>query len=111
MIVEIPEHTYNVVQPLLMHYGLQDHPIMQAIVQRFNRGKIYADQLEQPKTVLIWAFHELFFLIGDDTNEAFNRSLPDWIRENIAPLAATIQEQYFQLPFMLGYLYTVCTFK
>jgi RimJ/RimL family protein N-acetyltransferase len=106
MIFEIPEHSYAKVQPLLMKYGFENHPIIQAIVQRFNRGKIYADQLEQPKTVLIWAFHELFFLIGDDTNEGFNRSLPNLIREKIAPVAATIQEDSFQLE-----VYPECTWR
>jgi hypothetical protein len=53
MIFEIPEHRFATVQPLLMKYGLENHPIIQAIVQRFNRGKIYADQLEQPKTAAV----------------------------------------------------------
>lgn len=75
----------------------KDHAVINAIIYRNNPGNIYVDNLDEPRTVLIWAKNEICFLAGAYDNEDFNNSLDKLISESLAPEAMEIDDTYFQV--------------
>ena len=49
------------------------------------RGRIFVDNQASPRSALVWAEHEIFFLIGDPFNRSFVKALPKLIKEQIMP--------------------------
>lgn len=76
-----------------------NHPILNGIVQGYNNGRIYVDDLESPSCALVWAEHEIFYLIGVP-QEDFVNALPAWIEEEIAPEGIRIGDICFQVELL-----------
>ncbi|HEU4964879.1 MAG TPA: GNAT family N-acetyltransferase [Bacilli bacterium] len=95
MIQELHKSEYERVRPLFAEQPNQ--PVIHGVIEGRNNGRIFADHREYPRTALIWAEHELFFLAGDLDNEAFNAKLLPWIDNTLAPEARKIGDLSFQL--------------
>jgi hypothetical protein len=74
-----------------------NHPIIQGVIRGNNRGRIYVDDLYHPKTALIWAINEMYYLGGQADNENFNNFLEELLFNKIAPEAIKIGDSCFQL--------------
>jgi RimJ/RimL family protein N-acetyltransferase len=95
MIYDLEEKDFDKVKPIFQEQS--NHPVINAIINRNNPGKIYVDDVHQPKTTLVWAKNEIFFLAGDANNNEFNHSLEAFICETITPEALEIGEDVFNL--------------
>ncbi|WP_138754100.1 hypothetical protein [Paenibacillus sinopodophylli] len=60
------------------------HPEIVSIIENNNPGWIFTDQLNSPKSALVWSKGmEGFYLIGDHHNEAFTGQLHEFITIHI----------------------------
>jgi GNAT acetyltransferase-like protein len=84
MIYELNENEYYKVRPLIK--GIQDMNIcLNGIIDGNNQGKIWVDNLDEPKVAIVWAIGCTYFIIGDIENEGFNNSLDSYITNVIGP--------------------------
>jgi hypothetical protein len=84
MIYELNENEYYRITPLIN--GRSDINVaLNAIIDGTNRGKIWVDNLDKPKTALLWAIGCIYFIIGDSDNEDFNNSLDSFITDVLGP--------------------------
>lgn len=82
MIYEIEHSDYYEVSHLLEH--IKDFPEIHVIINKSNPGKIYVDNKESPKTVLVWnQGMQGFYFIGDHNNHSFLRNMKEYINEKI----------------------------
>ncbi|WP_099360811.1 GNAT family N-acetyltransferase [Fredinandcohnia onubensis] len=77
MIIKLDAVTFNNVKPLLT--GLENHPVMNGVIDGNNPGEIYVDNLRNPNTAFIWAKNEMFYLCGRLDNQEFNSELEKYI--------------------------------
>ncbi|WP_442599598.1 GNAT family N-acetyltransferase [Neobacillus sp. D3-1R] len=95
MIFELKKNDYIKIKPLLR--GLEDHPVINGVIQGNNVGKIFVDNLDEPTTSLVWAKMEMFYLIGNCENHNFTRQLESFIFNTIKPEALAIGDTDFNL--------------
>lgn len=95
MIYELPHEDYSKVKKIFAEQ--KNHPVINGVIQRNNRGKIYVDNLTDPHTALIWAVNEMFYLGGSPDNDNFNTSLNSFLFDTIAPEALELGDSFFQL--------------
>ncbi|MFX0210748.1 MAG: hypothetical protein ACFFDT_32515 [Candidatus Hodarchaeota archaeon] len=85
MIVELKENKYKeiktVVEPIRFHLPIN------AIVEGGIPGRIGADNLDNPTSVLIWDKRYGYYLGGNENNERFNSALDRVFSEEIGPNA------------------------
>ena len=84
MIYELKENEYYKIRSLIKG-RIEMNVTLNAIVDGTNRGKIWVDNLDNPKTALVWAIGSIYFIIGDADNEDFNNSLDSYITEVLGP--------------------------
>ncbi|MCH1625941.1 GNAT family N-acetyltransferase [Ferdinandcohnia quinoae] len=89
-----PEEFHNV-KPLFP--SLEDHPVINGVINKNNLGSVFVDHPFSPKTAFIWAKNEIFFLVGDIRNQRFNEELEPFIASNIRTEALENGEDYFNL--------------
>ncbi|MEH7384651.1 GNAT family N-acetyltransferase [Bacillus sp. JJ1521] len=77
MIAKLEKIYFEKVKPLL--HGLENHPVINGVIDGNNPGEIYVDNLIDPKTAFIWAKNEMFYLCGKVDNEKFNLALEEYI--------------------------------
>jgi RimJ/RimL family protein N-acetyltransferase len=80
LIHELKERDYEKVQPLFEH--LRFNLITCAVIERISPGKIYADNVADPRTAFMCTA-EGYYLAGHDNNNEFNTSLNKLIFERI----------------------------
>lgn len=97
MIVELAKKDYANIRPLLKNYNLETHPVINGVIDGNNLGRIFVDDYEEAKSVLIWAKMEMFYLIGEADNETFNSNIELFIVNKIKPEALTIGDTDFNL--------------
>lgn len=66
-------------EPLNYHLGIG------AIIDGVIPGRIWADNLESPKTALVWDKRYSYYFLGDENNDNFNSALDRLFTEEIAP--------------------------
>ena len=83
MIYELRKSEYTTIQPLLkkLTFTLSDD----AVIKGIRPGKIYVDNLTNPKTAFVWAKPSEFCLSGSPDNDQFNSSLKNLVDEKITP--------------------------
>jgi GNAT superfamily N-acetyltransferase len=94
MIFELNRTSFKKVKPLITSLRLDDHPVINGVVNGNNLGCIYVDNIEEPETAFIWAQMEMFYLLGAHNNSAFNKCLEPLILENIKPVAMDIGDDF-----------------
>ncbi|MEH7234587.1 GNAT family N-acetyltransferase [Bacillus sp. JJ1562] len=77
MIEKLELVNFNKVKPLL--HGLENHPVINGVINSNNLGEIYVDNQNLPKTAFIWAKNEMFYLCGKVDDQKFNSELEDYI--------------------------------
>ncbi len=95
MIYELAQSDFDHIRPLYSEHA--HHPIVNGIVDGWNRGRIFVDNQASPRSALVWAEHEIFFLIGDPFNRSFVKALPKLIKEQIMPASLAMGEICFQV--------------
>lgn len=93
---ELPQDCFYKVEPLLE--GGHLHPEILSIIKGNNPGWIFADQIIQPRSALVWSQGiQGFYLIGDHTNQAFIHSLDDSISNNLVPRMRELGLDHFEV--------------
>ena len=83
MIYELRKSEYAKIQPLFkeLSFTLSDD----AVIKGIRPGKIYVDNVTNPKTAFVWAKPSEFCLAGYPDNDQFNSSLQHLVDEKIMP--------------------------
>lgn len=95
MIYELDKSQYERIYPILDKYGIKDYPVLTAIIDGNNRGKIFVDNIENPKTALVWAINCMYYFIGDCANPEFNDYFDHFMTEKITPESLSIGASAF----------------
>lgn len=78
MIYKLDTNDHEKIKPLLK-YEQQNDLTINAMINGTNRGTVYVDHLEHPRTAMIDVTGTISMFIGDHANEDFLRPLPDFI--------------------------------
>jgi RimJ/RimL family protein N-acetyltransferase len=74
------------------------HPEVQSILENNNPGWVFVDQADTPQTAFVWSKGMRgFYLIGDETNDAFTGALDDYITTSIAPRIKAFGIDYMEV--------------
>lgn len=79
MIYKLDKKDYQKIRTLLRTPEQKNDLTLNAIINGTNRGTIYVDNLEQPRTALIDVTGTISIFIGDAENEEFIRPLREFI--------------------------------
>lgn len=90
MINQLEASEYGIVKPLLP--GLENHPVLNGVIDGNNPGEIYVDTINDPKTAFIWAKNEMFYLCGKVDNQEFNTELEEFIASTIRVEALPLED-------------------
>ncbi|MGF9915327.1 GNAT family N-acetyltransferase [Paenibacillus ehimensis] len=82
MIVELNANEYSKVTPLLSEEDKTNVALM-SIVAGNNKGKIFVDDPDRPRTAMIWAIASIAFFVGDCRNSEFIPHLNSYIDRKI----------------------------
>lgn len=77
--------------------GTNGHVVMGGVLAGLQCGRVYADQLHAPKSALIWAKNEMFYLIGRSDNERFNSLVRQVLVKELLPKALDAGEDMLNL--------------
>ncbi|WDV48077.1 GNAT family N-acetyltransferase [Clostridiaceae bacterium M8S5] len=83
MIYELNKREYPKIKPLLQSMNCEDHSVLNAIIEGNNRAKVFVDNIEKPKTALVWAVFCMYYFIGDSDNLEFNNYLYSFVTEKL----------------------------
>ena len=99
MITELPRQHYRYIMPLMK--GRPDVNVrLLAVVDGTNPGRIYVDDIENPKSALLWAVGSSFAVLGQSNNPEFNSYLYDFLKNQLAPASLSLSGgTHFYLPF------------
>lgn len=93
---ELKQGDFHRVRPLLE--GGHLHPEVISILESHNPGWIFVDQVNDPKSALVWSKGiEGFYLIGDHANEAFINQLDHFIKGKIEPRMKELSLNHFEI--------------
>lgn len=95
MIYEIKEQDFNIIKNLLTNDRINIEII--GVMQGYNPGCIYVDNLDLPTTAMIWSKAiGGFYFIGDEDNAGFNDNINEYIDGVIAPRAKELGLNSFE---------------
>jgi RimJ/RimL family protein N-acetyltransferase len=83
MIYKLDYKDYYKVKPLLHNPNQHNKLALHAIINGTNRGNIYVDNVENPRTALIDVIGTISIFIGDATNKDFIQHLRDFIENEL----------------------------
>jgi len=70
---------------------------IKSVVEGYNPGWVFVDNIEQPKTAMVWSRGiQGFYFIGDSNNPAFNDYINQYIDEEITPRAKALGYHHFE---------------
>ena len=99
MIHELPKSRFQLVSHLFST-GLKN-PVVFGVIEGNNPGKIFVDNMQNPKCALVWAqTEEDFYLVCERTNSDFITALNSFIIEKLPKLAEQADETSFNLFFV-----------
>ncbi|QTD42054.1 GNAT family N-acetyltransferase [Sporosarcina sp. Te-1] len=79
MIVRLPKEYYYKVNKLLVSPHAKNENVLNAVLSGMNEGVVYVDQIEEPRTAIVYAVGLRYYLLGDPKNESFNSQLGAFI--------------------------------
>ncbi len=112
MIYELNKEEYKKIIPLLSNNGYSN-VVIKSIIDGNTRGKIFVDNIENPKTALVWAIYCMYYFLGDGNNSEFFSKFHEFIKNELYPMnkelgcdtfiATIIEDQNFEknLDFLL----------
>ncbi|OPG99707.1 hypothetical protein B2I21_01575 [Chryseobacterium mucoviscidosis] len=77
--------------------GTNGHVVVGGVLAGLQCGRVYADQIDAPKSALIWAKNEMFYLIGRSDNEQFNSLVREVLVQELFPEALVAGEDMLNL--------------
>ena len=86
MILELQQEDYGKVYNLV-DGRKETKVLLLSVLSNTNAGKVFVDNINAPKTALIWVLGNAFYFIGDSGNNEFLGSLNQFIDTTIAPLS------------------------
>ena len=93
---ELTQDSFYKIIPLLK-YG-HSHPEILSVIQNNNPGWIFSDQIDSPRTALVWSQGmKGFYLIGDHNNDAFVTKLDGFINMTLKPRMEELGMDYFEV--------------
>ncbi|MCE5196971.1 MAG: GNAT family N-acetyltransferase [Negativicutes bacterium] len=99
MIRELSRQHYRNIIPL-MKGRPEGNVRLLAVVDGTNPGRIYVDDIEQPRTALLWAIGSSFAVLGESNNPEFNSYLYDFLKNQLGPASLSLSGgTHFCLPF------------
>ncbi len=107
MIQKLEESSFRKVLPLFKgpHLDL----VMQAVLEGTSPGRIWVDDGENPRTAFMWNKAHCYYLVGDENNHEFNKSLEKIITEEIAPKALKNDLLSFKVHYTDGWETKICS--
>lgn len=94
MITELQQNEFPKCKELLNERGQLE---VQAVVKGVNPGRIFVDNIDTPRTALIWlGNNDGFLFIGNEDNEQFNHQINGFIDQVIVPEAKKVGLHYFE---------------
>ncbi|MGN7312973.1 GNAT family N-acetyltransferase [Alkalicoccobacillus gibsonii] len=98
MIIELNRNQFQTCLRLLQEGGLAEG---RAVIEGTSPGRVFVDNLDQPKTGIVWLYsNDGFIFFGDAENVPFNQALNDFINQTIKPEAKKVGLEWFEA---LGY--------
>lgn len=95
MIYELKNNQFHRISHLLKGEFINIE--IKAVVEGYNPGWVFVDNIESPKTSMIWSRGiEGFYFVGDASNGRFNNSIYSYIREEIVPRAEKLGLRDFE---------------
>ncbi|MEO4052934.1 GNAT family N-acetyltransferase [Solibacillus sp. CAU 1738] len=79
MIVKLPKENYYKINKLLVSPQEKIENVLNAVISGMNQGVVYVDQIEEPRTAIVYAVGLGYYLLGDPENESFNSHLGNLI--------------------------------
>ena len=86
MIFELQESDYQKIYSLV-DGRKETKVLLLSVLAKNNAGKIFVDNVEKPKTALVWVMGNAFYFLGDCNNTNFINSLDELIDNTITPLS------------------------
>lgn len=83
MIVKLPKENYHRINKLLVSTQEKNENVLNAVISGMNQGVVYVDQIEEPRTAIIYAVGLQYYLLGNPENESFNSQLGDLISKQL----------------------------
>ncbi|KOP78075.1 acetyltransferase [Lysinibacillus sp. FJAT-14745] len=94
MITELQQNEFYRCKELLNKQGQLE---VQAVVEGVNPGRIFVDNIDTPRTALIWlGNNDGFLFIGNEDNEQFNNQINGFVDRVIVPEAKKVGLHYFE---------------
>jgi len=104
MIYQLKKSQYDVVRSLWKEAVI--HPVIFGVIEGNNLGDIYVNHKVNPSVALIWAYNEMFYLIGKPSNDPFLANLLSFILREIKPRAILIGDETLNLELYPLHLWT-----
>ncbi|WP_066503445.1 GNAT family N-acetyltransferase [Abyssisolibacter fermentans] len=71
---------------------------IKAVIKLNNHGRIFVDNIENPRSAVIWSKGiEGYFFIGDENNTVFNDSLNDFFDKEIIPMSKKFEYNWIEM--------------
>ena len=94
MILELDKAAFNKYRKLINEQGKLEAI---AVVDYINPGRIFVDDVNEPKSGVIWlGNNDGFIFFGNEQNEGFNNELNYFINNVIKPEAKKVQLKWFE---------------
>ncbi|KMK76233.1 GNAT family N-acetyltransferase [Alkalihalobacillus pseudalcaliphilus] len=94
MITELHEKSFRRCLPLLEHVSALE---AKAVLQGVNRGRVFVDDSQKPRSGFVWlGNHDGFLFFGDAANEVFLAELQSFLLETIYPNMVELGLQWFE---------------
>ncbi|WP_078379270.1 GNAT family N-acetyltransferase [Sutcliffiella halmapala] len=77
------------IKHLLEKYGLENHPIIGGVISGKQLGKVFVDNRLYTKFAVVYAIHEMIYLIGEEPY----LNIEDWFLVQILPIACEYREE------------------
>ncbi|MBS4538780.1 GNAT family N-acetyltransferase [Clostridium sp. D2Q-11] len=95
MIYELRKEEFSKVMPLLR--GDFINLEIKAVVEGYNPGWVFVDDIENPQTSMVWSRGiEGFYFVGDENNPKFNDYINNFIDKEIYPRAKELGLNSFE---------------
>lgn len=83
MIVKLPKESHYKINKLLVSPHEKNENVLNAVISGMNQGVVYVDQIEEPRTAIVYAVGLGYYLLGNPDNESFNSHLGDLISKQL----------------------------
>jgi len=86
MINELKPEEFTRIMPLIHSLPTEQTVTIQSVVLRNTNGRIFVDNVENPKTALVWVLYCMFYFLGDPENPDFIDPLPMFFKTELIPM-------------------------